>query len=250
MAVISQTRAALPPGITAYGAALNYDPSFQPLIRWAGFASLGTAALFAAQIGLILTQLALFKAGIAGNWPAFLGLLQAHPWPFLGIKANFMVLRTLTSFSALGYGAVMWRSHKSACLAMAGFAVASMPVAQMAQIIELQLIPLAQQFVAASDGGTRTSLIVQASTLYGVGERTDVFINLVGFNGLLAAWFIAAGTAATPQNWRWWILPIMVLPLGRLLGHSELGLVNALVSCFFMLHVSSLLREVRPLNAS
>ncbi len=196
----------------------GHGASPHPLTRLAAYAFLAQGVIFVAVAALLPMNTEFFEPHGSIAWPEFLTELDAAPMQFLTIKALMLALRTLYGISIVGVAVVWWAKNRSAAILVVSFIIVSIPVINIAQLMGMALVPLADSYTAAAslgDGATMTSIEATASTTYLVAEYLDVFVNVVPFVGLLASLFWLSNKIDGLERIKW-ILPLLiVLPFNR-----------------------------------
>ena len=225
---------------------LDYDPEYQGIVRFSAYLWFVCFAIFMVQTVLLISNLKLFGYSSAGNWDAFLRMLDGNATPFILIKVNFIALRVIYILTILGYLAAVWKLHKSAALAMLGFTLVSLPVILVSQAFQLVLVPLAHDYSLAGAAGSASALLVTAKMLYTMTDIGDAFVALVLFDGLLISWALIALKKPHPWYFAWWILLLAILPIGRFIGLPILGLANAVLTGLLFVAVGIFMLRFAP----
>jgi hypothetical protein len=228
---------------------LDYDPKYQGIVKLSAYLWFVCFAIFMVQTVLLISNLKLFGYANAGDWDAFLRLLDSNAIPFILIKVNFIALRVIYILTILGYLAAVWKLHKSAALAMLGFTLVSLPVILVSQAFQLVLVPLAHDYTLAAAAGSASALLAMAKMLYTMTDIGDAFVALVLFDGLLISWALIALKKPHPRYFAWWILLLAILPIGRFIGLPILGLANAVLTGLLFVAVGIFMLRFAPKQA-
>lgn len=196
----------------------GHGSSAHPLTRLAAYAFLAQAVIFVAVAALLPMNTEFFEPHGSIAWPEFLNDLDAAPMQFLTIKGLMLALRTLYGISIVGVAVAWWAKNRSAAVLVVSFIIVSIPVINIAQLMGMALVPLADSYTAAAslgDSATMTSIEATASTTYLVAEYLDTFVNVVSFVGLLASLFWLSSKIDGLERIKW-ILPVLiVLPYNK-----------------------------------
>ena len=228
---------------------LDYDPKYQGIIKTAAYMMFACTAIFLVQVVLLISNTQLFGYAGIGDWDKFLRMIDTNAIPFIVINLNFIALRVLYIVVFLGYIVATWNLNKSAALSYLGFALVSLPVILVSHVFQLSLTPLAHEYVKAAinPGSTEAlSYLINAKMVYTMTDWGDAFVAIVLFNGLLISWLFIAFKKPHPKYYGWWILLLIVLPIGRFVGLPILGLANAFLTALFILVTGIMMLRFTP----
>lgn len=199
-------------------------PRTEPIYRLAAYAFVAQGVIFVAIAVLLPLNTEFFDLHANIAWPEFLTELDDGPEQFLTVKGLMLALRTLYGISFVGMAVVWWATNRAAAALVVSFTLVSIPVIDIAQLLGMALVPLADRYTTAAslgDATTMASIEATASTVYLVAEYLDIFVNVVPFIGLLASLFWLSGRIAGLERIKW-ILPILiVLPYNRFFDLPE-----------------------------
>ena len=148
---------------------------------------------------------------------------------------------------------IWWTKHRSAAVLVMSFALVSIPVINVAQLMGMALVPLSGDFATAvqlGDTAAMAAIEADASNIYLIAEYLDTFVNIVTFVGLLASMFWLSSRVDGLERIKW-ILPVLiVLPFNRYVEVEAVkllaGLLNVIATgAYFFLMARFMVRTGR-----
>jgi len=231
---------------------LDYDPKYQGIVKTAAYLWFACFASLLLEVILVVTNLKLYHAASVGDWNNFLQTLSVSATLFSLTQANLLALRTIYILTIPGYLVAVWKIKKSASLALLGFTLVSLPVILGVHAFQLALVPLAHEYVNAiavsgAAEAVKSSYLVNASVLYTMTNIGDSFVVIVLMNGALISWAFIAFQKPHPKYFGWWIIILVLLPFGQLIGMPLLGLANGILTGLFFVVMGFFMLRFEPL---
>lgn len=175
--------------------------------------------------------------------PDFLNELSQHANGFFILKSILIALRTCYGISFVFLAILFWQENKIAAAALISFSLLSVAIINIAQLMGIALIPLAQEYSHAKLHGDQiamAALEASAFGIYTVQDYLDIFVIAVTFNGFFACLFAISYKEPGLTNIKWLIPIMMILPFNRVLDlpaiiNAGASLTNVIVTAFFFL---------------
>ncbi len=227
------------------------------LAKLAACAFLLQGVIFAVIAVLLSRNTEFFNAHASIDWTEFLTDLDAAPTEFLIVKALMLALRTLYGISIVGAAVVWWSKNRAAAVLVTSFILVSIPVINAAQLMDMALVPLAGDYIAAvslGDAAAVASIEATASTIYIIAEYLDTFVNIVPFVGLLGSLFWLSTNVTGLERIKWILPLLMVLPFNKFLGDSTViqlvaSLLNVVATGAYFFLMGWFMLKTRPQSA-
>ncbi|WP_445364295.1 hypothetical protein ACJJIQ_08255 [Microbulbifer sp. ANSA003] len=210
--------------------------------------------LFVGFIILLPNNIQFFKPSSTIQMGDFLIALGQTPNEFIILKLILLALRTCYALSFVFIAVLFWENSKVASAALISFTLVSVAIINIAQLLGLALIPIANDYtssLALGDDIRTISLETSAFGIYVAQELLDTFVNTVTFNGIFVCLF-AISCYKVELKYTKWLIPIMmILPYNRFFDLPAVlslvsGLLNVIVTAiyfllmgFFLLKMSS-----------
>ena len=199
--------------------------------------------LFAVFVILLIITTEFYAPSATIVWSDFLIELSQNRTNFLLSKVVLLALRTCYALCFIGLGIVYWQKNKVAAPFMVSFMLVSVAIINVAQLMGMAIVPLADEYaVAVSQGGSIRIAALEATAqgIYIVQEYLDTFVNTVTFIGFFVCLFIISNKEHGLRHIKWLIPIMIIMPYNKFFILPELislgsSLLNIVVTAAYFL---------------